>query len=115
MREKTDLVSSGCAGIDDQRGKRRQPKRRPERLADAAHHPRGGTEADRHVRARRARRLVEPGIVALEPVQPREQPQRGGGIGRTAADAGGDRQPFHQVEGADAQSLDARPRVLAPP
>ena len=51
------------AGIDQHGRQRRQPERRADPLADAAHHPGARIEADRHVGARRPRGRDHAGIV----------------------------------------------------
>ena len=101
----------GNTRIDQHGGDCGQVELRPEVFAGAHHHPRGGVEADRHVRACCARRFHEARIVGRNVVRSREQPQRRGGVRRAAADARGDRQIFGQRECADLQALDTCAKI----
>ena len=103
------------AGIDQHRRQRRQRERRGEHFADAAHQPRARIEADRHVGAGRAGRLVEARIVGRKTVRPRQQPQRRGRIGRAAAEPGRDRQASYRDGKRPSRYPECAPRARAPP
>ena len=68
-------------------------------------------EADRHVGAGRARGVHQARIVFAEPVGAGQQPQRRGGVGRSAANAGGDRQQLGQAERAEGKTRNARGKL----
>ncbi len=72
-------------------------------------------EADRHVGAGRAGRLVKPRIVAAKTVGAREKPQRRGRIGRAAAESGRDRQQLFEVKGAETERRECARRAHARP
>ena len=105
---KTSFVATATPGLTNTAGKRRQIKRRGKFLADAAHQPRPRIEADRHVGAGGARRLVEARIGGRESVGARQEPQRRGGVRRAAAKPSGNRQFLVEMEGARGEAGNAR-------
>ena len=90
------------AGIDQHALERRQREGTEQDFADAAHQPCTRFETDRHVGAGGASRRIKQRIVRREIVGPRQQPQRRGRVGRSAAEACRHRQPFFEIEGASA-------------
>ena len=94
------------ARIDQHGGQRRQADQRPERFAGAPHHARAAGKADGNVGARRAGGVEKRGSSGARLIGVGEQPQRRRGVRRAAADAGRDRQPLFETEGAEAQILD---------
>ena len=85
------LGRDGNARVDHHAGHVRQAQRQ-QGLADAGHDAGARGEADRHVGAGQLRDLDAALDRRAQAVELRQQPQRRCGIGRTAADAGRDRQ-----------------------
>ena len=94
----TSRVGKRHAGIDEDRGQRRQRNRRRQDLSHAAHDARLGSEAHRHVGAGGKRGGGERRMVGGQAVDARQEPQRRRGVGRSATDAGSHRQVFLQTE-----------------
>ena len=94
------------AGIDQHRGQFGQSERVGQDFADAAHHARLRIETDRHVGAGDARRFAHALVVERKIVQPRQQPQRGRRVRRSAAKSGRDGQELLEPEPAEPQSVD---------
>jgi octaprenyl-diphosphate synthase len=90
----------GNARIDQHAGHLRQGQRQ-QRFADAGHHAGARGQAHRHVGPGQSRDVDQADIIDNKVVDPRQQAQRRGGVRRTAADAGRDRQ--HLVEGELAE------------
>jgi len=88
------------ARIDQHGEQRRESQGRPQPVADAGHQPRPRFEADRHIGADTRGRSPQSWIGERNSIEPREQAQGRRRIGRTATDAGGDRQPLDQVKSA---------------
>ena len=99
-RWNTGLGLNRDAGVDQHGGQGRETQRRAHILSRAAHEFRTRVEADGHVGAGRARGVHQARIALAQFVGAGQQPQRRGGVGRAAANAGGHGQPLGQAERA---------------
>ena len=106
-RRKHILGRHRHAGVDQHRGKFRQGHWIGENFPDAAHHARPWVEAHRNVRAGGPRGRPHALVVERKPVDLREQPQRGRGIRRAAAEARRNRQLL--VEARNGRGATHRP------
>ena len=108
----TAAVATGTPGFASTAKSGGRRKARTQHLPGPGHHAGARSKADRHVGAGVPRRRQDRRIVEREAVEAGEEPQRRGGVGRAAAEAGRDRQALRQMEGAGAQARDA-PRERA--
>ena len=111
----TAAVATGTPGFASTAKSGGRRKGGPSTSPGPADHAGARLKAHRHVGAGLRRRRQDRRIVSGEAVEAGEQPQRRGGIGRAAAEAGRDRQALRQMESARAQAGHApreRPRRL---
>ena len=108
----TAAVATGTPGFASTAKSGGRRKAGPSTSPAPGHHAGARSKAHRHVGAGVPRRRQDRRIVEGKAVEAGEEPQRRGGIGRAAAEAGRDRQALRQMEGAGAQPGDA-PRERA--
>src|SRR6516165_3480495 len=105
------LCFERSARIDDQTRQWRYFQQGPKLLAETRHHLCALTEADRNIGPGFLRRLQNARVFERECIRTREKAQGCSGIGRAAAYPCRHGQPFHKMESAEFQALDALGKI----
>ena len=107
--------ASGGAGIDQQHRAGRQRRRRQQALADARDQRRPAGQAHRHVGTQARGEIEQLLLRHRHPPQVEQRSQRGRGIGRAAAQAGGHRNVLGERGSRRAATRRRDPPAGAPP